>query len=498
MQQQRALGVLMLNTRIDNLEGKLSALMPQLSEEDRQAAQRWLDQVEALAPTASGQELSRQLRRGKRLLNRLKPSVPPVAPPPPPAAMAAAPVAAPISLAEAAAAAATARLRKKKCALLSGDEEQLQTFSKFLLREPSVAALVKKGYNPVDAALMNPAQRQDALEEPTLHCYSAAERVSDLDKNQFSYQLADDCYPMDKGKGEFPDLAGCHEAKEENAAQDGINKFLDVAYGEGMTGDKMQFLQWMMQEGPEPVTLWNELKATGIQEAKKSQTVYDQVLPPEARDKVKALRTQMQQPGVDPVTRRTLETQIVAIQEQQIQFEPRTVMVPDKKGAQKAMARRFFEQKVEGTEDEGDDPVAALAAENQRLRETIENLKAGKITETEMEASQQRYLQGQVVAEHAPALQDLDARVATLEQAEQADASAVAQLKKEWEDLLHKYSTDTSGLNQLLQTQGTNKTYHDYIAQQVQEQIDAQTPSVGMQVHAVVQSASFRRALRRR
>ena len=468
------------------------------------AATEWQKQAEDLS-VSDQQALSRTLRRGKRLLRQMQAAVvtkappgpppppPPPGPPPPALAPPAAAPAPPLSLAAAAAAAAAARRARKKCAMLPGDSEQLTLLGKFILRQPDVAALIKKGFNPVDAALMNPAQRQEALQAPAPECFAAAARATDLRLNPFSYRLADDCYPMDQGVGEFPDLAACRKAQEQNAAQDGINKFLDAAYGGGMTSEKMQFLRWMMDEEPDPVALWEELRGTGIQQASKETTVYDQVLPEEAQAAMAVLREQMKR--ADPVTRRTLETRVEAIREQQTQFVPRVVRVPDPR-AQRTMARAFFEQKLTG-EEAAEDPVAALLAENQKLRTTIENLRAGKISETEMEGSQQRYLQGQVTAAHAPALQELAARVATLEAAEHVDAAQVQALSDRVQELFREYSGDASELARRLHTQGTDRVYHDFIRQQVQQQIEAQEPSVGLQTERVVESAVFRRAVKR-
>ena len=485
-----------LDLQLGDTSEKIEALKARVPEY-AEAAADWQKQAGNLSITDQ-QALSRTLRRGNRLLRQMLAAVPaaPPAPPRPPRSILppGIPPAAPLSLAAAAAAAAAERLKRRKCAMLPGDAEQLALLGKFILRQPDVAALIKKGFNPVDAALMNPAQRQEALKAPAPECFSATARASDLNRNPFSYQLADDCYPMDQGTGEFPDLAACRKAQQENAAQDAINKFLDVAYGAGMTSEKMQFLRWMMDEEPDPVALWEELRDTGIQQASKETTVYDQVLPETAQVSIAALREQMKR--VDPVTRRTLETRIAAIQEQQTQFVPRVVRVPDPR-AQRTMARAFFEQKLTGVEA-AEDPVGALLAENQKLRETIENLRAGQISETEMEASQQRYLQGEVSAAHSPVLGELDARIQTLEKAERVDTAQVQALSQQVQELFREYIGDTSELARRLATDGTDKTYHAYIAQQVREQIEAQEPSIGMQAQRVVQSASFRRAMRRK
>lgn len=495
-----------LDLKLGDTTDKLEALKARVPEYAA-AATEWQTQANDMSITDQ-QVLSRTLRRGNRLLKQMQAAAPATAAVPPPAPGPSGPPqppglpalrtlpaipAPPLSLAAAAAAAAAARRARKKCAMLPGDSEQLTLLGKFILRQPDVAALIKKGFNPVDAAFMNPAQRREALKAAVPECFSTATRASELDQNPFSYRLADDCYPVDQGTGEFPDLAACRNAQATNAAQDGINKFLDLAFGSGMTGEKMQFLRWMMDTEPNPVELWDQLKATGIQQAKRDNTVYDQVLPEEARQTIDSLRNRMKLPGTDPVTRRTLETRIEAIQQQQTKFVPRVVRVIDER-AQRTMARQFFEQQLSG--EEADDPVAALHAENQKLREAIENLKAGKISETEMQASQERFLQGEVNAAHAPGMDDLEKRISILEASERTDTTQLLALQKQVQKLFQEYHQDSTELAHRLRTQGTDKTYHDYLREQIQQQIEEQEPSIGMQTQRVVQSGAFRRAVR--
>lgn len=495
-----------LDLQLGTTSERLQKLLPRLSKTDQEAVRTWVSQVENLSVTDQ-EVLGRQLRRGKRLLAQMQqqqPGAPPPPPPPgppPPGRLGAAPAPA-VPKSELMAAiqrAGMAALRKRKCALLPGDRDQLELLGKFILRGPDAARLVKKGFNPVDVAMMNPSQRKVALKSDAPKCYTAPERISELADNPFSYQLADQCYPMDAEQGEYPSLEACRRAAQETTSWDNINKFLDVAYGDAMTGPKMKFLKWMMEEQSQdridPITLWQELRDSGIQNIKRAETVYDQVISAPIQRQIEELL--QKQKTAPPVQQRILDNQIESLRRDNTRLEEREVMIQDT-GAQRTMARRFFQQQMEGTTGEEEDPLTAMAAENQRLRETIENLRTGKITETEMEASQQRYLGGEIDAAHVPGLKAIDQRVQQLEQAEHVDATQVTQLREQVATLWNAYQDDHAALTQKLASGGTDKTYHDYIVQTVQQQIDTDTPSVGRMGEIVVESAAFRRAMRRR
>ncbi len=495
-EQQKQFALAALDFKIVKIEKQMGALLERLPPPDREAAQRWLDQSKELGEEATGTQLTRMLQRGRRLFNRLQKTAPPVAPALPGAPPAATRVPAQAMFAQI----RTLREKARKCPLLPEDAAKLEALQTFVLKGRWAQRLVKLGYNPIDVAMMNPTQRKQLTKAPR-KCYSETEREALLDTNPWSYtNRRQQCLPMDEGEGEFVTQEACKEARRNEAAESSIEKFIELAYGKaGVASNKQKIETWIQANpGASWQSLWTEFRDEGIPDITREETVMDEVYTnPAAQMQIAALEKKARA-LVPSMERNEIQEQADAIRRKNLpSLVPRAVYVPDE-GRQREEALDFFKELTGTGARTRDEEMIDMRKQNASLRREIQNLKAGKITETEMEASQQRYLQGQVVTEHAPALQDLDVRVAKLEQAEQADASQIAALKKEWEDLLHKYSGDTSSLNELLQTQGTNKTYHDYIAQTIQEQIDAQTPSVGMQAQTVVQSAAFRRAMKRR
>lgn len=363
-----------------------------------------------------------------------------------------------------------------KCPELPGDAEKANQFRKFVLdRDANAGLLIGKGWNPVDVAMMTVEQRKDFVNQinagtltKPICSETLVERGNRYPK-QFSYELADDCYPAEPGVGKFESLKGCRDEQLIDQSYGSLNKFIDLAYGAGLTGDKIEVLKWLQGLPRDQVpAVWKELRGTGILELNVAKRIYTQSLSPEAAAKIKQLEDKIKaNPAMSKSERANYNNQISTEREKGLVMKESYIPYPDDAGRKK-LALEFFQSKIGApVEGSGDDvsasllrEIAKLRAENDSLRAALLSKEGAKIpiqqVEKEMESALQNYISENKYGE---AMKGINARLDSLEAIKESGGALnpdqLALIKQDIALLKEARDSDLAKLSKLIEEKGS-------------------------------------------
>jgi hypothetical protein len=369
------------------------------------------------------------------------------------------------------------RGQKEECPAFPGDAEKANQYRKFVIdRDKNAQFLVANGFNPVDVALMTVNERatyadqwrSGLLTKPV--CSKSPEERAAMYPKTFGYELADECYPAEPETAKYKTLKDCKDEQLVNQVYDSLSKFIDLAFGEGMTSDKIEVLKWLQSVPQDQLqTVWSDLKATGILTLMTRKTIYDMQVKPEAAAAIKQLQEALKNPSLTKAQKANINNKIATARQEGQYLKESSVQIPDTDG-RKRLAIKFFKSKIGqtvGDSTSSDDVSSNLMREIAKLRAENDSLRASllskeqvrlpeQVVEKQMEAALTRHIEKE---RYEQPTQAILARLQALEDAQKngqpLDRDAIEQLKHQLQLVKESHEADMARLQKMIEEKGS-------------------------------------------